>query len=152
MTKHKLAYWIASVVKIGQVPFAPGTAGSFVAMVMWYIIIDYLNPYSFILITLIIFAVGVYTSSIVVRHNNKSDPPQIVIDEWIGQWITLFLLPKSILWGFIGFVYFRVFDILKPGPVKLLDQMPGGWGIMLDDIAAGIFAFLLLQLSLVIFL
>jgi phosphatidylglycerophosphatase A len=151
MTKQRLAFWIASVGKVGQVPVAPGTAGSFAALITWYIIIDYLNTALFILLTLIILAIGVFTSSIVVKQNKKVDPPQIVIDEWVGQWITLVLLPKSIIWGLAGFVYFRIFDILKPGPIKTLDKLHGGWGIMLDDVAAGIFAFLLLQFSLVIF-
>jgi phosphatidylglycerophosphatase A len=150
MIVQRLAFWIASVFRIGTIPVAPGTAGSLAALIAWYFLIDSLYDSLFLLITFIILIVGVITSSIVIKQNQSSDPPQIVIDEWVGQWIALFLLPRSLIWGLVAFMLFRIFDISKFGPVKRLEKMGGGWGIMLDDVAAGIFAFILIQLSIMV--
>ena len=74
------------------------------------------------------------------------DPACIVFDEFVGVWVTLFMLPVGWYWPFIGFILFRLFDILKPWPVSWLDQrLPGGWGIMLDDVAAGFFSLIIIQ-------
>ena len=92
------------------------------------------------MLIVIIFALGVYTSSVTENNISKKDPSIIVIDEWVGQWIALLFLPKSILWGLAAFLLFRLFDIWKPYPIKKLDKMIGGLGIMLDDVLAGIYA------------
>ncbi len=76
---------------------------------------------------------------------------EIVIDEWVGQWIALWLIPHSFIWGFVSFLFFRIFDILKPGPVQLMDDIKSGTGIMMDDVIAGILALLVTQ-SLVYFI
>ena len=88
----------------------------------------------------------IYSESI-----GQEDPPEIVIDEWVGQWIALWLIPHSFIWGFVSFLFFRVFDILKPGPVQLMDDIKSGTGIMMDDVIAGILALLVTQ-SLVYFI
>ena len=85
------------------------------------------------------------------RDEKEEDPSEIVIDEWVGQWIALWLIPHSFIWGFTSFVFFRIFDILKPGPVELMDEIKSGTGIMMDDVVAGILALLVTQ-SLVYFI
>ncbi|NHZ85494.1 MAG: phosphatidylglycerophosphatase A [Planctomycetia bacterium] len=144
--KNKLANWFSTVLMIGYLPVAPGTWGSLAALLIWYVIIGHISSITLILLISIIFAFGVYTSSITERYLEKIDPSVIVIDEWVGQWIALLFLPKSLLWGLIAFALFRLFDIWKPFPIKILDKMSGGFGIMLDDVLAGIYALLVISL------
>ncbi len=70
----------------------------------------------------------------------------VVIDEWVGQWIACWFLPRNFLFGLGAFLFFRLFDIWKPWPVRKFDQRSGGWGVMLDDVVAGVMAFLCIQL------
>ncbi|MEE8479093.1 MAG: phosphatidylglycerophosphatase A, partial [Candidatus Neomarinimicrobiota bacterium] len=109
--KNILANWVSTVLKIGYLPIAPGTWGSLAAIAVWFIIIESISTITFIVVIIIIFTFGVYTSSITERYLEKIDPSIIVIDEWIGQWITLLFLQKSLLWGLVAFALFRLFDI-----------------------------------------
>lgn len=143
--KNILANWVSTVLKIGYLPIAPGTWGSLAALAVWFIIIESISTITFIVVIIIIFTFGVYTSSITERYLKKNDPSIIVIDEWIGQWIALLFLHKSLLWGLVAFALFRLFDIWKPYPIKTFDKMQGGWGIMLDDVVAGVYALLVLS-------
>ncbi|MCJ7802827.1 MAG: phosphatidylglycerophosphatase A [Candidatus Marinimicrobia bacterium] len=142
--KNKLSNWFSTVFKIGYLPIAPGTWGSLAALLVWYVIIGYISTVTLTGLIVIIFVLGVYTSSITERNMAIKDPSVIVVDEWVGQWIALLFLPKSLLWGLIAFFIFRLFDIWKPYPIKILDHMKGGWGIMLDDVLAGIYAVLVI--------
>ena len=76
---------------------------------------------------------------------------EIVIDEWVGQWLALWMLPHSFLWGLVAFGFFRIFDIFKPGPIQMMDDIKSGVGIMMDDVVAGILALFVTQ-SLVYFM
>ncbi len=143
--KNKLANWVSTVLKIGYLPIAPGTWGSLAAVVIWFLIIESTSTITFIIAIIIIFILGVYTSSITERHLVQKDPSIIVIDEWVGQWIALLFVPKSLLLGLVAFALFRLFDIWKPYPIKLLDKYPKGWGIMLDDVLAGVYALLVIS-------
>jgi len=100
-------------------------------------VINYITPIYFILLTSIIFVIGVITSTIVARENSSPDPSRVVIDEWVGQWIALFFVPKSLYYGLISFVLFRLFDIWKPLYIKQMEKYSGGMGIMMDDVGAG---------------
>ncbi len=73
-----------------------------------------------------------------IETTGKSDPSEVVIDELAGQWFALIALPHTIGYGIAAFVLFRIFDIFKPPPIKQLERLPGGWGVMLDDVAAGV--------------
>lgn len=143
--KNKLANWVSTVLKIGYLPFAPGTWGSLAALGLWFLIVEMTSTITFIALISIIFALGVYVSSVTERHLDEKDPSVIVIDEWVGQWIALLFLPKSLLLGLTAFALFRLFDIWKPYPIKTLAKMPSGWGIMLDDVLAGIYALLVIN-------
>jgi len=102
-------------------------------------------------LTLVIAAVGVFASSQVSQWANSKDPQFVVIDEVSGQLITYhFFLPAMLNWKIwiLGFLLFRFFDIWKPFPIRHLEKLPGGWGIMADDWLAGIYAAILLRLAL----
>ena len=81
-----------------------------------------------------------------IRDSKDHDPSSIVIDEWVGQWIAFSMLPVNLYTGLIGFLSFRIFDITKIGPVKRMEKLPGGWGIMADDVMAGIMSYFIILL------
>lgn len=130
---------------IGKLPGAPGTWGSAVAVAIWYGFNMLATQTVIIVATGLIFAIGVWVSSIVERREGIHDPSHVVIDEWAGQWIALWFVPMTPFYIFGAFLLFRVFDILKPWPVKYFDNMTGGWGIMLDDVAAGVYALVIIK-------
>ena len=147
----KFAEVISTVFYIGRLPLAPGTWCSFIAFLMWYFIGSYNIEGVFILYaSLVLFFIGVAVATIHSESLDEDDPSEIVIDEWVGQWIALWLIPHSFYWGLLSFIIFRAFDILKLGPVKGMDDIKSGTGIMMDDVVAGIFALLITQ-SLVYF-
>ena len=119
-------------------------------MIGWYLLFPYIDNSLFLLINLGLFFVGVASANILIEAWNEQDPSAFVLDEWVGQWIALWLLPHSFIWGLIAFFWFRIFDIFKPGPVQIMDNMKTGAGVMLDDIVAGILALFITQ-SLYIF-
>ena len=130
---------------------APGTWCSFIAFLSWYFLRSYIEGVFILYASLVLFFVGVAVTTIYSESIREEDPPEIVIDEWVGQWIALWLIPHTFLWGFTSFILFRLFDILKIGPVGLMDDIKSGTGIMMDDVIAGILALLVTQ-SLVYFI
>ena len=142
---NKIAEITSTVFYIGRLPLAPGTFCSFIAFLAWFYLRFYIEGVFILYASLILFFVGVAVSTIHSEVINKDDPSEIVIDEWVGQWIALWLIPHSFYWGFASFVLFRVFDIFKLGPVQLMDDIKSGTGIMMDDVVAGIFALLVTQ-------
>ncbi len=141
---------VGTVFFLGRLPIAPGTWGSAGALIGWYFLLPYIDNSLFLLINLGLFFVGVVSANILIEVWDEEDPSAFVLDEWVGQWIALWLLPHSFVWGLVAFFWFRVFDIFKPGPVQLMDNMKTGAGVMLDDIVAGILALFITQ-SLYIF-
>jgi len=144
---------IATFFKIGHLPLMPGTWASLVTTVLVYFIKPYWQApiYIQIPIIVIIFILGIPAASASEKHFNKKDPRPCVIDEVAGQMVTLLLVPHTIYFYAAGFFLFRVFDVLKPPPVSTAEKIPGGLGIMLDDIVAGLYAFGILQLYIYIF-
>ncbi len=140
---HLLACGLGS----GAVPRAPGTFGT-IAVIPLYLLMQPLAPLHYLLIVAIMSLFGVWICHAVAEDLGVHDHPGIVWDEWVGFLITMWLAPSGWGWLLAGFVLFRLFDIVKPWPINLLDRhIPGGWGIMLDDILAGIYAFALIQLA-----
>ena len=129
----------------GLVPVAPGTAGTVVGVLL-YLPLSLLQPPAYATAVSAVFIVGVFLCDRVAGQLNQRDPSGIVLDEIVGIWIALFVLPPGWYWLLAGFLVFRVFDILKPWPVGLLDRrLQGGLGIMVDDVAAGLYTLLLIQ-------
>lgn len=149
--KYKVAEFIGTVAYVGRLPIAPGTWGSLAALIAWYFLKPFMSDPLFLLINGAIFFAGVAASEILVEAWDDTDPKAIVVDEWVGMWITLYLAPHSILWGLIAFFLFRFFDIFKPGPIQMMDDLHSPIGVMLDDVVAGIFALFLTQSLLYFF-
>ena len=136
---------IGTLFYTGKVPFASGTFGSLFGLYLWFLIKPSLKHPEFLLLIIGTFFLGVVVSEILTQEWNNSDPKEIVIDELVGMWISLYLNPSDLKWAFISFILFRIFDIFKPGPVKIMDGMHGGIGVMMDDVVAGIITCLLMQ-------
>ena len=146
--KIKVSYIIAYWFGIGLIPIAPGTWASIFTLPLAYFLAKFGNLEIYIFFTLFITFIGIYASKIISVEMKNSDPSQIVVDEVAGQLITLMFIPPETIWYIFGLILFRFFDIKKPWPIGWLDKnVEGGMGIMLDDIAAGIFAGVLLFLS-----
>lgn len=129
----------------GLAPKAPGTFGTLAAVPIYWLLQDLAWPIygTWLLVT---FALGIYWCDRSSKQLGVHDHGGIVWDEFVGYWITMFLAPKSWLWMLVGFVLFRFFDIIKPWPISWLDRkVDGGLGIMIDDVLAGVYAFLVLQ-------
>jgi phosphatidylglycerophosphatase A len=127
------------------VPFAPGTVGSAVALLPWLWLRSLSLPI-YLAIVLLAFVLGVWASAWVVRRSGVQDPQVVVWDEFVGVWITLIAAPPGWRWMLVGFALFRVFDIWKPWPVGTLDKrVEGGLGVMLDDVAAGVYGLACMQ-------
>ncbi len=139
---HFVAFGFGS----GAAPVAPGTFGT-LAAVPFYLLLQYLPLGSYLLVLVVAFAVGCWLCDITSRDIGVHDHGGIVWDEFVGFWITMIAAPPGWLWIVIGFALFRLFDILKPWPIRWVDKrVHGGFGIMLDDVLAGIFALAALQL------
>jgi phosphatidylglycerophosphatase A len=139
----KLAYVLATWFGCGLSPIAPGTVGSLAAVA-----IAYLLPWpapTFAIAAAAITPLGIWAAGVTASQLHREDPGSVVIDEVAGQWLTLAgataLNWKSLL---IGFALFRLFDIWKPFPVNRLERLPGGLGIMADDLAAGVYGALVI--------
>lgn len=134
----------------GFVPVAPGTAGAFVALVLWYIGYLFLDTTLLFWITLAVIIVttlvGVWISNVMEKYWGE-DPRAVVIDEYVGTWIPLLAAPcGKYTWilALLGFGLFRIIDIFKPLGCRWIDQnVKGGWGVMLDDVLAGFYALII---------
>ena len=144
MLVHPLG-WLATGVGSGLSPWAPGTAGSIVGMLPWLLLAQ-LPPLAYLGVTALVFVLGTWSANWVIARTGVQDPGAVVVDEWVGLWLALFLVPAGWGWALAGFVLFRVFDILKPWPCSWADRrLKGGMGVMIDDVFAGLYALALLQ-------
>jgi len=138
---------IATAFGSGYSPVAPGTAGSAVGVLLFWPLASRPWPWQ-IAACAAVFVVGVVAAGHVARRLRLEDPGIVVVDEVAGQWITLVGLPFTPTVAAAGFVLFRVMDVLKPWPARDLERLHGGWGIMADDVAAGVLAHLALRAGL----
>jgi len=129
----------------GLSPKAPGTAGTLMAVPL-YLLLEPLSWPIYLALLVLTTLAGIAICDISARRLGVHDHPGIVWDEFVGYWITMFLAPAGWSWIAVGFVLFRIFDILKPWPIRWLDRhVAGGFGIMIDDVLAGIFALGVMQ-------
>lgn len=139
---HCLAFGFGS----GLASKAPGTFGTLMAVPL-YFCLNQLPLLAYIIALVLAFVVGVYLCGKTADDLGVHDHPGIVWDEFVGFWITMLLAPEGWQWLVVGFLLFRLFDIWKPWPIKLLDKnVESGFGIMIDDVLAGIYALIILQL------
>ncbi len=130
---------------VGYVPLAPGTAGSIAAIFLYWAIPGSESLF-FIFPVMALLIGGAWAAGRVERELGVKDNQIIVIDEIVGTLVTLMAVEKRWLWLLTGLVLFRCFDILKPPPIRAAEKFAGGWGVMLDDLVAGLYAMLLLRL------
>lgn len=133
---------------VGHLPLAPGTWGSLLALVLGYLFL----PGSWLLqllVILVIFFLGVWTSGAAEKFYGH-DGRAIVIDEVLGMLVAVFVLPKQVGFYLAAFILFRFFDVVKPPPSRRMESLPAGWGVMMDDLLAGIYAFLVMRLIVVL--
>ncbi len=130
----------------GLAPKAPGTFGTLAVVPLYIILVSYFNDY-YLPIVLLMTIVGIYICGHAAKSVDVHDHPAIVWDEFVGFLITMFMIPLSWQSVVVGFALFRFFDILKPWPISLADKkLAGGFGIMFDDVLAGIFSFFIMHL------
>ena len=144
--KKKIAHWIATCGPIGQIRIAPGSFGSLVAIPFIFLTSGNLNLFLLVLLALIF--IGIWSSGVAAHDLGQQDPSNVVIDEVCGMMVSFLFIPISWQTLVAGFIGFRFFDIVKPFPVRRFERFPSGFGIVLDDLAAGIYTNLLLHLSI----
>ena len=141
----KISEWIATCFKVGYLPLAPGTWGSAFAILLWWMLLKDLNAYVFGVIIIIFLLIGIVVSNIIIDQSGNHDPSYIIIDELVGQWLALLFLPEGFFNIAIAFILFRFFDIIKPWPIRLIEKLPKGLGVMSDDLTAGLITLVLIQ-------
>ncbi len=141
-----LVKFLATGFYTGYTPIAPGTAGSLIGVII-YLGMYRLSwlPYLLILIALAFFGIWISNKATIYFFKEK-DSKRIVIDEIVGFLIAMFLIPLRFKFIVVVFLVFRVIDILKPFPLRRLEKLPGGWGVMCDDLLAGVYANLIMQI------
>ena len=141
--------FVATFFYLGKLPFAPGSWGSLGALLLWLLL-----PVTFsihLTVIVILFILGIYSSSKMAIYMEDPDPSEVVIDEVVGMGISLFMLPHSLGLYLLAFILFRIFDIYKPLFIYRTQNLSGGWGIMLDDVLAGLFTFAIVNGIAIIF-
>ncbi len=142
--KKIVIYGLGTGLGSGYAPIAPGTAGSLVGLAFMYFFP--LNNWYWLALTIFFFFVGVWASTIIEKEKGE-DPPIVVIDEVVGQWVALLFLPVYSVKVFVlAFLLFRLFDVRKPPPIDQSQRLKAGYGIMIDDVIAGVYANIILQL------
>lgn len=140
----RLAVWIAEIGPVGRSRFAPGTFGSLSAVPLLLLARE--RPELLFILLFIFVVLGIWSSGRAARAFSIHDPSTVVIDEVCGMLVGFLWVPINWYSIGVGFICFRFFDILKPPPIRLLERAPGGFGIVLDDLGAGIYANLILQI------
>ena len=146
----RLVVWFATAGPAGYSPIAPGTAGSVVGVLI-YLATWRTSLNQQLLILLVITLAGVWAADVAARHFGKGDPSHVVIDEVAGQLLTFAGLSVGGPGIVLGFLLFRVLDIIKPWPARQLESLHGGVGIMADDLMAAVYANLLLRGAILLF-
>lgn len=135
-----IATWFGA----GLLPKAPGTWGSLAAIPFGLMIYKFLGPAGLALATIAITFLGAWAAAEFDKHEQTHDNSRIVVDEVAGQWISLLPAGLDPFLIVLSFLLFRAFDITKPWPCRNLEKLPGGWGVMADDIAAGFYALIII--------
>lgn len=142
---------IATWFYAGYTPKAPGTAGSLAAVAIAFLLATTFgwNPREIALMGALLLPVGIWAAGVVEREAKTKDPQIVVVDEVVGQWIAFIGITPRVNWinTLAAFVLFRLFDMWKPWPVRRLEKLEGGWGIVLDDAMAGVYAALVLLVA-----
>jgi len=138
-------FWVATFLGIGKIPFAPGTWASLAAAPLFYPLID--SPLIHLATLVVVYFLGVYSTGEYAKAIGDVDPSSAVMDEVLGMGVAMLAIPHQ--WPFVimAIVLFRLFDIWKPYPIHRVEKLPGGWGIMTDDLVAGLYALAWVQIG-----
>jgi phosphatidylglycerophosphatase A len=143
---------VATFFGTGLLRPGPGSWGSAATVLLWWLVSGWINPHwqpaAAMLFAALAILIGIPAATLMARATGLRDPQFVVIDEVAGQLITLIAVPVSWKSLLLGFILFRGFDIVKPPPVRQLEHLPEGFGIVLDDVAAGLYALVIMQLAL----
>ena len=138
---------IATFFNVGRIPLAPGTWASMITAGIFYLLVPYIQiPMTGILSLIIITLLGIPAATAAEARFNRKDPGECVIDEVAGQLLCLIFIPHSWPYYLSAFLVFRIFDILKPFPIRRVEKISGGLGIMLDDLIAGIYTLAVIRI------
>lgn len=140
-----VALWTASLLGAGRSPYVPGTVGTLATLPLVILSGLYLPPAGYALLTILVIVVAIWSADVAARVLGKEDPGFVVIDETAGFYVTMLALPITPWTIAGGFFLFRLFDVLKPPPAARAERLPGGVGIVLDDLIAGAYANLALR-------
>lgn len=141
---NRLNTIISSFFFLGNSPIAPGTAGTLGSIPLYYLMVTYLDGIQYLVFLLLLMALAIKVSSNAQRIYKREDPREVVIDEVVGFLVTMAFIAPTITNIVLGFLLFRALDILKPFPCRRLEKLSGGYGIVMDDVAAGVWANVLL--------
>jgi phosphatidylglycerophosphatase A len=130
----------------GYAPVAPGTVGSLVGLLILFAVRVSGNPLFELGVLVVVIAAGIWSAGVVERDVGIEDPGIVVVDEVAGMLLTLLWIPLTWPTALVGFLAFRVFDIIKPFPARRAERLPGGWGIMADDLFAAVYAYMVVRL------
>lgn len=140
MTKRRLALLLTTVAGVGYAPVAPGTFGSLAGLALAWPVLHFTGwpVWTLAVAAVLLTPIASLACGVVERDLGSEDPGFIVIDEVIGQWLTLAAIRPDRPWDwFVALALFRLFDVLKPWPIRRLEKIPNGWGVVADDFAAG---------------
>lgn len=141
---HRAVKWAAAGFGLGYAPLAPGTVGTLAGIPLYLLLRD-LSPPAYGTVVLGLFFAGIWCCQVAERHFGRHDHPSIVWDEIVGYLIAMFHAPFGWEWIVTGFALFRLFDIWKPFPIRRLERLGGGFGVMADDALAGVYALVVMQ-------
>jgi phosphatidylglycerophosphatase A len=143
-----LALAVATALGAGYAPVAPGTFGSAVGLLLWAALPQ--SPIVQMVAVVMLLTAGSWAATMAEHHFKKTDPGQVVVDEVMGMLITLTMIPAGWWTAGVAFLLFRLFDVLKPYPVRQFERLPAGLGIMADDAMAGVYANIALRVVLAV--
>jgi phosphatidylglycerophosphatase A len=142
----RLGLFVATCGYLGYVPVAPGTFGSVAGLIVFAAVRWSGSPALEVAAIILLFVIGVWSSNIAEKHFGGVDPAPVILDEVVGMLITLAFIPVNITGAIVGFLLFRLFDVIKPWPANRLEALHGGLGVMADDAMAAVYGNLVMRL------
>ncbi len=139
MLLRRIGVFIATCAYVGYAPVAPGTFGSAIGLAVFYVVRHQRSTTVEVAVIVALAAVGLWSATEAEHHFGGIDPGPVVIDEVIGMLITLAFIPVNVAGAIVAFFIFRFLDVVKPWPARRLEQLPGGFGVVLDDMMAGVY-------------
>lgn len=145
MLLRRFGVFIATCAHVGYAPVAPGTFGSAIGLAVFYAVRHQGSIALEVAAIAFLVVLGLWSATEAEHHFGGIDPGPVVIDEVIGMLITLAFVPVNVAGAIVGFLVFRVFDVAKPWPARRLELLPGGFGVVLDDVMAGVYGNLVVR-------